>query len=195
MARRSTAALYSGKYNPKAATAARLRKGTTGPKQAAKLARKVAAAERRREGVLASPRGKRLGQTAKERALGPQSSWPEEWRYLRRQAVLDIRGTEGYGALWRDLVDEQYTQAIQRPAAHPPRQAAEEEECMDPRSLLSPPPAGALERMAAAGDPRAMTDEQLRVAALDEALYAPPRRLGAPWPPAIAEHLSRRASR
>lgn len=50
------------------------------------------------------------------------------------------------------------------------------------------------ERMARAGDPRAMTDTELRVAALDEALYRP-GRLGEGWTPAVAESIRRRAER
>lgn len=111
MARRSTKALHAGRYNPKAATAARFRKTVAGPRQAARLARKAATAEKRRSGVLASPRGKRLSLAAKERALGPQSSWPEEWRYLRRQSLADALGrpeAAGFAELWRELVDEEY---------------------------------------------------------------------------------------
>jgi hypothetical protein len=113
MARRrpSTRALYSGRYSPKRAMAARTRKATAGPKQRAKIERAL----KRSQQPSRSPKpGTAAAWARAERMLGPKSSWPAEARHLKDGALYEALGRPGYEGskeLWHEYLDDLYRPA------------------------------------------------------------------------------------
>ena len=113
-------------YRARTATSAFPTKRAPSPtsKTGRKIARRSAAAERRRAGVLPAPSNKTLGVSRMAKLLGPRESWPAELRHYDDEARRDPLDRSGYSSLRNDMVKHVYrerynAQQRERRAAKP----------------------------------------------------------------------------